>query len=211
MRIVVPVRYAAHDRMAQTTSRELTDSSMLVACERRPRPKEMVALRLYLPDSHPPAMVTAKVREEAGEGFWIDFVDAIFGVAERIQTLVSRCASRKSTEPPSAHRIMARFPAAIPVSIEGDGKLFAAKALNVSSSGVFVGSTQLLDPGSLVAMKMLIGGGDDPVAVQARVVHAVQQGLGHSWSKPGFGLQFIDGDDSFRARIDRYLRLAQPA
>jgi len=94
MTIVVPVRYAAHDRTAQTTSREMTDSSMLVACERRPRLKELVALRLYLPDALPPAMVTAKVREETGDGFWIDYIDAIFGVAERIQKLVARCPWR---------------------------------------------------------------------------------------------------------------------
>jgi uncharacterized protein (TIGR02266 family) len=197
--------------MAQTTSREMTDSSMLVACERRPRLKELIAMRLYLPDAHPPAQVTAKVREETVDGFWIDFVDAIFGVAGRIQSLVSRCASRKANEPPSVHRIMTRFPSDIPVSIEGAGKLFAARALNVSASGVFVGSKQLLDAGSIVAMKMLAAGGDDPIAVQAKVVHVVEQGPRHApWSEPGFGLQFIDGDDSFRARIDRFLRLTTP-
>ncbi len=210
MTIVVPVRYAAHDRTAQTTSREMTDSSMLVACERRPRLKELVALRLYLPDAHPPAMVTAKVREETGDGFWIDYVDAIFGVAQRIQNLLSRCASRKSSEPPSAHRIMTRYPASIPVSIECESKLFAAKAVNLSSSGVFVGSKQLLAVGSLVAMKMLVGGTEDPVAVRAKVVHVVEAGPRHApWSEPGLGLQFIDGDDSFRTRIDRFLKLAQ--
>jgi uncharacterized protein (TIGR02266 family) len=195
--------------MAQTTSREMTDSSMLVACGRRPQLKELIALRLYLPDSHPPARVTAKVREETGDGFWIDFVDAIFGVADRIQSVVKRCASRKSTEPPSAHRIMTRYPAAIPVSIDSDGKFFAGRVVNLSSSGVFVGSKQLLDPGSLVSMKMLVAGGDDPIAVQAKVVHVVQEGPRHApWTEPGFGLQFIDGDDSFRSRIDRYLRLS---
>jgi uncharacterized protein (TIGR02266 family) len=105
---------------------------------------------------------------------------------------------------------MTRYPASIPVSIECENKLFAAKAVNLSSSGVFVGSKQLLAVGSLVAMKMLIGGNDDPVEARARVVHVVETGPRHApWSEPGLGLQFIDGDDSFRARIDRFLKLAQ--
>ena len=91
MKIVVPVRFAAHDRMAQTTSREITETSVLVACGRRPRAKELVALRLYLPDSHPPASTVARVRDEAGTGeFWLDIIERIFGVGERIEALVSR-------------------------------------------------------------------------------------------------------------------------
>jgi Tfp pilus assembly protein PilZ len=63
-----------------------------------------------------------------------------------------------------------------------------------------------MDVGSVVVMKLLLPEHEDPVAVNARIVHVTQTGPRHApWSEPGIGLQFIDGDDAFRTRVERFL------
>jgi uncharacterized protein (TIGR02266 family) len=216
MRIVVPVRFAAPGRAVQTTSREMTPSALLLEGQRPLAPGKTVALRLYLPDSGPPAGAIGQVREAKGhekDGFWLDVVDTVREVSERIQRMVAQIAATVKAAAPgddgSPHRSSARFPTSIPVSIGGEKRLFAARAVNLSASGLFVRSKERLDPGVVVAVSLLLPDHDDPVSVRAKVVHVVQCGLRHApWLEPGMGLQFIDGDDSFRARIDRHLQLA---
>lgn len=208
MTIVVPVRLAAHDRVTQTTSRELTASSLLVASQRRPRAKEIVALRLYLPDAHSPAGVIGQIREdlpsEVSGGFWVDLLETIGGVGERIRALVAPPAAARPAHSP--HRLTTRYPTSIPVAIESNRTRFAARALDLSSGGAFVRCRERLDVGSVVVMKLLVPGHEDVVAVNTRIVHVTESGWRHApWSEQGFGLQFIDGDDAFRSQIDRYL------
>ena len=68
-----------------------------------------------------------------------------------------------------------------------------------------------VEVGSVVSLWLELPDRDKPVAAQAKVVHStagVRSAM--PWSEPGLGLQFIDGDDAFRARIDRHLaRLAK--
>jgi uncharacterized protein (TIGR02266 family) len=216
MKIVFPVRFAAHRGLAvQTTCCELTDSSLLVVSPRhRPPADALLALRLYLPDSHPPAGAMGRVRERGkddGEGgFWLDVVDTVRGVADRVRQLVSRCSARVKTfsADPSPHRTTTRFPASLPICIEGEGLIISASSLNLSASGVFVRTRELVRVGSVVGVRLALPDEENPVAVQAKVVHHLAGGPRHApWSEPGLGLQFIDGDDAFRSRLDRHLAL----
>ncbi|TMA26485.1 MAG: PilZ domain-containing protein [Deltaproteobacteria bacterium] len=205
MIIVVPVRLAAHDRVTQTTSRELTDSSVLVASRQRPSAKELISVLLYLPDAGSPAGVMGKVRSppEKKDEFWLDLLDT-GGVNQRIRALVSRHDGNSSRNTP--HRAMPRYPASIPVSIESDDRRFAGRAVDLSSGGAFIRCKEKVDVGSVVGMKLLIPQHDEPISASARIIHVAESSAGHApWSEQGFGLQFIDGDDEFRTQIERYL------
>src|SRR2546422_3211019 len=69
MKIVFPVRFAAHQGAAvQTTSAEMTDSRMLLMCPQHRAPAAaLVALQLYLPDSFPPAAAMGRIGAPAGK------------------------------------------------------------------------------------------------------------------------------------------------
>src|SRR5207237_10311611 len=75
MKIVFPVRFAAHQGAAvQTTSAEMTDSRMLLMCPQHRAPTAaLVALQLYLPDSFPPAAAMGRIGAPAGKaaGGWL--------------------------------------------------------------------------------------------------------------------------------------------
>src|SRR5919197_3977394 len=122
MPIVIPLRLAACAVTTQTTSRELTRSSVLVASQRRPREREIVSMRLYLPDFRFPGRAIGKVRSAAAAndgGYWVDLLDTFGGVSERLSALTA----------PSSHspqRVATRYPTYIPLSIEGEGRRFAA-------------------------------------------------------------------------------------
>src|SRR5207244_6500217 len=91
MTIVVPVRLAARDRVTQTTSRELTPASVLVASQQPPWPEELMSLRLYLPDAGSPAGLWGKVREANNPGeFWLDLLEVGWSVRAGIAALLAR-------------------------------------------------------------------------------------------------------------------------
>ena len=148
MKIVFPVRFAAHHGAAvQTTSGEMTDSRMLLMCpQRRPPCAAPVALNLYLPDSFPPAAAMGRVGTAAGkpqsDGFWVDLVDAVRGVAERIEALMSLHAPRLNRSSPdgsatSPHRAAPRYPTSMPVTIGAGGALIAASIVYVGTENLW--------------------------------------------------------------------------
>ncbi|HUJ26671.1 MAG TPA: PilZ domain-containing protein [Myxococcales bacterium] len=205
MTLVVPVRMATHDRVIQTTSRELTDSSVKLATQQRPRALELMAVRLYLPDAQLPAGVMGRVRPEQPEQgeLWLDLLDTAGSTGERIRALSSRLGP---------HRAGVRYPVSVAASIERGGERIAARATDVSSGGAFLRCESDLEPGALLTMQLLMSDHDDPLEVGARVVHRIRAGERQApWTEPGVGVQFIDGDDEFRARIDRFLRKLRAA
>lgn len=201
MPLVIPIRLAASALTTQTTSRELTGSSVLVASQCRPSATEIVALRLYLPDSPFSAGATGKVRASNTEdpgGFWVDLLDTFCGLAERLRAVTA-------PSPHSPQRLAARYPTSIPLSIEGEGAIFAARATDLSVSGAFIRSEKRLHAQSVVTVKLLLPGGG-PVTTRARIMHVSENPPRHApWSEIGVGLQFIDADDEFRARLNDYL------
>ena len=223
MKIVFPVRFAAHQGAAvQTTSAEMTDSRMLLMCPQHRAPTAaLVALQLYLPDSFPPAAAMGRIGAPAGkrqgDGFWLDLVDAVRGVAQRIDALLALFAPRVNRSSldgsgTSPHRAAPRYPTSLPVTIGSEGRVIAACARNISTSGLYVHTEQEVPVGSLVAVRLELPDGDAPLGVQAKVIHRVIAGQTHTpWVEKGLGLQFVEGNDSFRNRLDRQLKLLQNA
>lgn len=217
MKIVFPVRFAEHHGAAvQTTSRELTDKGMMLTCpDRRPRSASLVALQLHLPDSMPPAAAMGRVREgglrPVADGFWLDIVDAVRGVAQRFEALMQLYAPRVNRAAMGApegspHRSTPRFPTCMPVLIDARGKLLATHARNISTSGLYVRTRAEVTVGSVVGIRLALPDGESPVQVRARIVHRVAPGEGSApWSEPGIGLQFVEGDDDFRRRLDAHV------
>jgi uncharacterized protein (TIGR02266 family) len=218
MKIVFPVRFAPHQGLGvQTTSLELTGAGVFVPCpQRRPSPASLVTMQLYLPDRKPPAGAIGRVREQRGaEGFWLDVVDVVRGVRERLQEMMSGQPSRierRGAEGTSPHRAMPRYPTSLGVAIDLGGKLIAASTRNMSASGLFLHTAEHVAPGTTVALRLALPDRDRPLSVRARVVHAVELNVASMpWAEAGLGVQFVDGDDSFRERIDRHLaRIAGP-
>src|SRR5947207_68761 len=174
MKIVFPVRFAPHHEAAvQTTSAEMTDSRMLLMCpQRRPPSAVPVALNLYLPDSFPPAAAMGRVGTAEGkpqsDGFWVDLVDAVRGVAERIEALISLQAPRLNRSSPngagtSPHRAAPRYPTSMPVTIGAGGSLIDACARNISSRGLYVQTEAEVPVGALVKMRLSLPDGEAPV------------------------------------------------
>ncbi|OLC77656.1 MAG: hypothetical protein AUG04_00455 [Deltaproteobacteria bacterium 13_1_20CM_2_69_21] len=223
MKIVFPVRFAAHQGAAvQTTSAEMTDSRMLLMCPRHRAPTAaLVALQLYLPDSFPPAAAMGRIGAPAGkrqgDGFWLDLVDAVRGVAQRIDALLALFAPRVNRSSldgsgTSPHRAAPRYPTSLPVTIGSEGRVIAACARNISTSGLYVHTEQEVPVGSLVAVRLELPDSAAPLGVQAKVIHRVTAGQTHTpWVEKGLGLQFVEGNDSFRNRLDRQLKLLQNA
>src|SRR6266446_5528724 len=213
MKIVFPVRFAAHQGAAvQTTSAEMTDSRMLLMCPQHRAPAAaLVALQLYLPDSFPPAAAMGRIGAPAGkrqgDGFWLDLVDALLAL---FAPRVNRSSLDGSGTSP--HRAAPRYPTSLPVTIGSEGRVIAACARNISTSGLYVHTEQEVPLGSLVAVRLALPDGDAPLGVQAKVIHRVTAGQTHTpWVEKGLGLQFVEGNDSFRNRLDRQLKLLQNA
>jgi hypothetical protein len=217
MKIVFPVRFAEHHGAAvQTTSREMTDKGMMLMCpQRRPPSAALVALQLHLPDSLPPAAAMGRVRETASkqqpDGFWLDIVDAVRGVAQRFEALMQLYAPRVNRTATGAaegspHRSAPRYPTSMPVLIDNHGKLLATEARNISTSGMYVHTPAEVAVGSLIGLRLAVPDGEPPVQVHARIIHRLAPGEGQTpWSEPGLGLQFVEGDDAFRRRLDAHV------
>jgi uncharacterized protein (TIGR02266 family) len=216
MKIVFPVRFAQHHGAAvQTTSREMTDKGMMLLCpQRRPPSAALVALQLHLPDAQPPAAAMGRVREAGGqppEGFWLDIVDAVRGVAQRFEALMQLYAPRLNriatgAAEGSPHRSASRYPTSMPVLIDNQGRVLASEARNISTSGLYVHTRAEVAVGSLIGLRLAVPDGEPPVHVHARIIHRVAPGEAQSpWSEPGIGLQFVEGDDAFRRRLDAHV------
>ena len=209
MKIVVPVRLATHERVTQTTSRELTASRVQVASQQHAHPGELMAVRLYLPDAQLPAGMLGKVLPQEKEGeVWVDLLDGGSETSARISDLLSKHGSTPAARR-SPHRTTIRYPTSIAASVLAGGKRFAARAIDLSSGGAFLRCNETLELGDVVTLSLLMPtpGDDERIAVSARIVHVNRTGPRHApWSEPGMGLQFIDGDDVFRTNVDRFLR-----
>jgi uncharacterized protein (TIGR02266 family) len=79
------------------------------------------------------------------------------------------------------------------------------EATNISATGMFVRTDTALPVGEIVPVALEIPDGDRPVPVQAKIIHVRTSASSSPRRDPGIGLQFIGGDDSFRARLDRYI------
>jgi len=106
----------------------------------------------------------------------------------------------------SFHAPAPRYPASLKVSFSGIGELLSAETTNISATGMFVRTSKELPVGAVVPVALELPDADRPVPVQAKVIHVRTPSLSRALQlDPGVGVQFVGADDTFRARVDRYI------
>jgi uncharacterized protein (TIGR02266 family) len=197
---VFPVRYVSEGISVQTTSRDLSAGGIAVRSLSPPHVGARVTLALYLPNIAIPDVAIGRVARsksgsEAGafaSGFWADFLVVDPQARMRISSLLSDHAQG------GTNRAFPRHVVNLDLRVGKSGLLFAEQSLNLSRGGVFLCSDMPPEEGTSVEVELHLPGGL-PVSSCGVVVH--RQG-----SKPGgAGIQFVDANDAFRERLDRFL------
>jgi len=201
---VVPVRFAVGTQVVQATTGALSLECAFVRCLVPPRPGERISLRLYLSGEAPlrmSATVRARSGRESGMGFWADFeqdlraknrIARVLGLAER--------ASR-----PTDRRATARYPARLAVRFGTVDEFKREYATNISAGGLFIGTEAPPEMNAVIDVALELPGGT-PVEAKALVVHRVSpEEAARRNVDPGVGVQFVQADDRFRERIDRFV------
>jgi Tfp pilus assembly protein PilZ len=89
------------------------------------------------------------------------------------------------------------------VDFPGDEGSRADEATSLSTGGMFVRTERELPVGALLPVALELPDGDPPAPVQGRILYKSKRrprGV-----EPGFGVQFVAGDETFRARVGRYI------
>jgi uncharacterized protein (TIGR02266 family) len=106
----------------------------------------------------------------------------------------------------SFHAPAPRYPASLKVSFSGIGELLSAETTNISTTGMFVRTSKELPVGAVVPVALELPDTDRPVPIQAKVIHVRTPSLSRTLRlDPGVGVQFVGADDTFHARVDRYI------
>ena len=214
--IVFPIRFATHNVAVQTTTRELSLEGVFVRCLEPPTRGTPVSMRLYLPGNREGVPAGGVVRELAPPGyepgFWADFRDLSDSTRAAIGETLARRERAASAVPIGAvsvrpaddpRRTFPRYNARFAVRFASVQDFVLEYAANISAGGVFV---HTMDPPPLktvVRVEMELPGGGPPVPARGVVVHRVsQEDAQQRGTLPGIGVQFVDADDAFRARID---------
>ncbi len=194
--MVFPVRYVAGKRIVDTFARELSELGMSISCNQPPQPGTIIGIQLFLPNSTTPCAATGVVVEQRGESdvaseerneyggcsFWADFT----GITRRSDAIIAallQAGQRASRRPAVSFKVSCRI---------GD-RLVYELAENVSVGGVFVRFKAPPVVETIVEAQLELPDGKPPAKVWGRVAHA---------SPRGFGLQFFDGDEGFRVRVE---------
>lgn len=201
-----PVRFVSAGQPVQTTSRDLDEDTVFVRCVRPPSPGERVVLRLYLPGARSADSIQAEVIESDADGFRARFVQLSEEIRHQIRTALLTAGGAKP-EPARARggeglRYLPRYLDRFQVTMRFGGREIRREALNLSASGLFVATADQPKLQEIVQLVLDLPDGKEPASVQAVVLRRVALGAGQA---AGVGLQFIDADDAFRARLDAHL------
>jgi uncharacterized protein (TIGR02266 family) len=201
---VVPVRFAVGMQIVQATTGVLSLGCAFVRCLVPPRPGERISMRLYLPEGLP-VQLSAKVRARTGRetsmGFWADF--------EPDRSARHRIAQALGLVPqatrPIDRRATARYPARFAVRFGTVDEFKREYATNISAGGLFIRTEAPPEMNAVIVVDLELPGGD-PVEGKAMVVHRVSaEDASRLDIEPGVGVQFVQGDDQFRERIDKFV------
>jgi len=201
---VIPVRFTVGDQVLQATTGALGMDCAYVRCLVPPRPGERIDLRLYLSDERP-VEVKAKVRGRTGResamGFWADFVPEKMDRSRiaRAVGLVEQPAR------PQDRRATPRYAARFAVRFGTVDEFRREYATNISAGGLFIRTEQPPEMDAVVDVSLELPGGQ-PVEGKAVVVHRVTpEEAAQRKVDPGVGVQFVQGDDRFRERVDQFV------
>jgi len=199
---VFPVRYVSEGVAVQTTSRELSALGIAVRSLAPPQVGARVSMALYLPNTSVPEVAIGRVARAKAEspgdaGFWADFIVVDPQARMRISHLLS---DRDQSD--SNQRGFPRHPVTLQVRFRSAQDFVLEHASNISRGGIFI---QTDDPPPLdTAVQVELNLPDDPAPVMTNGI-VVHRQLAVSGKMPGVGVQFVDGSDGFRERIDRYM------
>ncbi len=207
--MVFPVRYVSEGAAIQTTSRGLSGEGIAVRSLVPPRVGARVSLALYLPGNPKPEVAVGVVAASARDrpvpaGFWVQFTTIDVAARERITALVVD-KSRRARERRDA-RGFQRFHTQFTVRFRTAREFVREHAQNISRGGVFIQTRTPSQLDEVITVQLELPDGGAPAITSGLVMHRVtpeeaeQQGI-----VPGIGVQFLDADDKFRERIDRYV------
>jgi uncharacterized protein (TIGR02266 family) len=216
--LVFPIRFATRNAAVQTTTRELSPEGVSVRCVEPPLKGTLIAMKLYLPGRRDGLAAQGLVREltPGGDaGFWADFhqlgmteqAEIVELLARRERAAAAKPIGAVAVEPIStdddARRAFPRIPARFAVRFATVQDFVLEYAANISAGGVFVHSPDPPPLKTIVRVEMELPGGGAPVPARGVVVHRVSREEAEArGTLPGMGVQFMDGDDEFRIRID---------
>jgi type IV pilus assembly protein PilZ len=214
--IVFPIRFATRNAAVQTTTRELSSEGVFVRCLEPPPAGTQIAMKMYLPGSREGLHAAAVIRDvsPAGResGFWAEFNGLAPETLQMITELIARRERAATAKPIGAlevkpaedpRRAFPRFNAKFAVRFGTVQDFVLEYAANISAGGVFVQNENPPPLQTVVRVEMELPGGGGPVPARGLVVHVLtKEEAEQRGTLPGFGVQFIDADDEFRARID---------
>jgi uncharacterized protein (TIGR02266 family) len=201
---VVPVRFAVGTQVLQATTGALGVDCAFVRCLVPPRPGERISMRLYLAGDQT-VEVTATVRprtgKETGMGFWVDFAKDI-----AVQARIARALGLvEQAARPMDRRATPRYAARFAVRFGSVDEFRREYATNISAGGLFLRTDEPPQMEAVVTVVLELPGGP-PVEAKAVVVHRVTREEANSRKvDAGAGVQFVQGDDAFRQRIDQFV------
>jgi len=207
--MVFPVRYVSEGAAIQTTSRGLSSQGIAVRSLIPPRVGSRVSMALYLPGNSKPEVAVGVVAASSHDrpvpaGFWVEFTTIDSAARERIAALVVD-KTRRAREL-RAPRGFQRFHTHFTVRFRTAREFVREHTQNISRGGLFIQTRTPPQLDEVVTVQLELPDGGAPATTSGLVMHRVseteaeQQGI-----VPGIGVQFLDADDQFRERIDRYL------
>lgn len=213
---VFPIRFATRNAAVQTTTRELSQSGVLVRCLEPPALGTQISMRLYLPGSADGLQVQGVVREvtrpQEEAGFWAEFSGIESHQRAQIAEVLARRARASEAKPIGAihvqplddpRRAFPRLTARFAVRFATVQDFVLEYAANISAGGVFVQTEAPPPLKTIVRVEMELPGGGEMVPARCVVVHRVTpEEAAARGTIAGMGVQFMDADDKFRERID---------
>jgi type IV pilus assembly protein PilZ len=213
--MVFPVRYVAEGSAIQTTSRGLSGEGIAVRSLVPPRVGARVSMALYLPGNAKPevavGVVSASTRDRTvPAGFWVHFTAIDAAARERITALVVEKARRAREV--RARRGHPRFHTGFTVRFRTAREFAREHARNISRGGIFIQTDAPPDVDEVISVQLELPDGGPPATTSGLVMHRVtREDAEREGTVAGAGVQFLDADDDFRARIDAYLhKLGSP-
>jgi len=220
---LIRMRYRRGDGWQQGRVRNLTTTSIGVACGCPPSKDDIIAIELRARDLEVvvDAVVLAVTPPETAEvigayGFGARFFDVDAFVHHRLRQMVAMAAAEEEPVAQPPRRRHPRFPVRWPVQLASAGATVRAFAVDLSARGMFVASEQLLALGAHVSVLIPEEVGERPLHLRARVMRALTpaDAFAHRGTA-GIGLEIVSMDrrtaTRYAALVDRVSRRARKA
>lgn len=102
-----------------------------------------------------------------------------------------------------------RYPVSLRVALSTAEGALAGEVTDISAGGMFVRADRTLPVGALVSGALEIPDGERPAPLEVKVIHVVPPAGRAPSSRRGFGAQFLQKDEAFRGRMERYIESIQ--